>query len=72
MLITINFGTPFTGRVFATGNPQSCFEMGNDRSQIVVRISLGTQCGTLQQVRMEGDIIDLDEAVGPILVRDSL
>lgn len=49
MLVTVNFGQPFAGRVFATGNPQSCFEMGGDRSQIVLRISLGTQCGTLQQ-----------------------
>ncbi|CAG7728314.1 unnamed protein product [Allacma fusca] len=51
MLVTINFGSPFAGRVFATGNPQSCFEMGGDRSQIILRISLGTQCGTLQQGR---------------------
>lgn len=51
MLVTVNFGQPFAGRVFATGNPQSCFEMGGDRSQIVLRISLGTQCGTLQQAR---------------------
>ncbi|OXA52939.1 Plasminogen [Folsomia candida] len=51
MMVTINFGNPFAGRVFATGNPQSCFEMGGDRSQLVLRISLGTQCGTLQQGR---------------------
>jgi len=53
MMVTINFATPFAGRVFATGNPQSCFEMGGDRSQVVLRISLGTQCGTLQQVRLK-------------------
>jgi hypothetical protein len=58
MLVTINFGTPFAGRVFATGNPQSCFEMGGDRSQVVLRISLGTQCGTLQQVGRASALIE--------------
>jgi hypothetical protein len=50
MLITFLFGTPFEGRVYSTGNPQVCFEMGNGQPQIVLRIPMGTQCGTVQQV----------------------
>ncbi|XP_046406709.1 uncharacterized protein LOC124171575 isoform X1 [Ischnura elegans] len=51
MLITLSFGSPFDGRVYATGNPQACFEMGNSQSQLVLRIPMGTQCGTVQQGR---------------------
>lgn len=50
MLITFLFGTPFEGRVYSTGNPQACFEMGSGQAQIVLRIPMGTQCGTIQQV----------------------
>lgn len=51
MLITFLFGAPFEGRVYATGNPQACFEMGSGQAQLVLRIPMGTQCGTVQQVR---------------------
>ncbi|PSN46744.1 hypothetical protein C0J52_00892 [Blattella germanica] len=51
MLITFLFGAPFEGRVYSTGNPQACFEMGNGQSQLVLRIPMGTQCGTVQQGR---------------------
>ncbi|XP_063218616.1 uncharacterized protein LOC134528880 [Bacillus rossius redtenbacheri] len=51
MIITFVFGVPFEGRVYATGNPQACFEMGNGQTQLVLRISMGTQCGTIQQGR---------------------
>nr|CAD7262146.1 unnamed protein product [Timema shepardi] len=51
MLITFLFGIPFEGRVYATGNPQACFEMGNSQAQLVLRIPMGTQCGTIQQGR---------------------
>ena len=50
MLITFLFGTPFEGRVYSTGNPQACFEMGSGQAQLVLRIPMGTQCGTVQQV----------------------
>jgi hypothetical protein len=50
MLVTFLFGAPFEGRVYSTGNPQACFEMGNGQAQIVLRIPMGTQCGTVQQV----------------------
>jgi len=52
MLITFLFGAPFEGRVYSTGNPQACFEMGNGQAQIVLRIPMGTQCGTVQQVNI--------------------
>ncbi|GLH14276.1 Uncharacterized protein GBIM_18648 [Gryllus bimaculatus] len=51
MLITFIFGAPFEGRVYATGNPQACFEMGSGQNQLVLRIPMGTQCGTVQQGR---------------------
>ncbi|KAK3908976.1 Protein let-653 [Frankliniella fusca] len=51
MLITFLFGAPFEGRVYATGNPQACFEMGSGQAQLVLRIPMGTQCGTVQQGR---------------------
>lgn len=51
MLITFIFGEPFEGRVYATGNPQACFEVGNGQPQLVLRVPLGTQCGTVQQGR---------------------
>ncbi|XP_033606986.1 uncharacterized protein LOC111863521 isoform X3 [Cryptotermes secundus] len=51
MLVTFLFGAPFEGRVYSTGNPQACFEMGNGQAQIVLRIPMGTQCGTVQQGR---------------------
>lgn len=44
------FAAPFEGRVYATGNPQACFEMGSTQNQLVLRIPMGTQCGTVQQV----------------------
>ncbi|XP_021930316.1 uncharacterized protein LOC110834946 [Zootermopsis nevadensis] len=47
MLITFLFGAPFEGRVYSTGNPQACFEMGNGQPQLVLRIPMGTQCGTV-------------------------
>ncbi|CAB3367593.1 Hypothetical predicted protein [Cloeon dipterum] len=51
MLITFMFAAPFEGRVYATGNPQACFELGSAQNQLVLRVPLGTQCGTVQQGR---------------------
>ena len=34
----------------ATGNPQACFELGNGQNDMTLRIPLGTECGTVQQV----------------------
>jgi len=51
MLVTLAFGFPFNGRVHATGNYRVCFEMGNGQNQLVLRIPLGNQCGTVQPSR---------------------
>lgn len=49
MLVTFSFGTPFEGRVYATGNAQACFEMGNRQTQVILRVPLGTTCGTVEE-----------------------
>lgn len=49
MLVTFTFGTPFEGRVYATGNPQVCHEMGNRQTQVVLRVLLGSKCGTREE-----------------------
>nr|XP_045584142.1 uncharacterized protein LOC123746573 isoform X2 [Procambarus clarkii] len=49
MLVTFSFGTPFEGRVYATGNAQACFEMGNRQTQLILRVPLGTTCGTKEE-----------------------
>ena len=41
----------FSGRIYATGNPQACFELGNGASEMTLRIPIGTQCGTVQSGR---------------------
>ena len=33
-----------------TADPQACFELGGGMSEMTLRIPLGTQCGTVQQV----------------------
>ena len=50
MLVTLNLAREFRGRIYATGNPQACFELGSGQSEMTLRIPLGTQCGTVQQV----------------------
>ncbi len=50
MLVTLNLATDFRGRIYATGNPQACFELGTGQNEMTLRIPLGTQCGTVQQV----------------------
>ncbi|KAI9559609.1 hypothetical protein GHT06_013614 [Daphnia sinensis] len=51
MLVTLAFGYPFNGRVYVNGNYQACFEMGNGKQQMVMRVPLVGQCGTVQQSR---------------------
>lgn len=50
MLVTLNLARDFRGRLYATGNPQACFELGTGQSEMTLRIPLGSQCGTVQQV----------------------
>jgi len=51
MLVTLSFGQEFNGRIYATGNPQACFELGSGQSEMSLRIPIGTQCGTVQSGR---------------------
>ena len=44
------FCQEFNGRVYATGNPQACFELGTGQTEISLRIPIGTQCGSVQSV----------------------
>ena len=54
MLVNLNLAREFRGRVYATGNPQACFELGRGSPEMTLRIPLGTQCGTVQQVNQKG------------------
>jgi hypothetical protein len=56
MLVHLSLAREFQGRIYATGNPQACFELGNGQSEMTLRIPLGTQCGTVQQVSAGGII----------------
>ena len=51
MIVSLSLANDFRGRIYATGNPQSCFELGTGRPDMTLRIPLGTECGTVQQVR---------------------
>lgn len=51
MVVTFSFGTAFEGRIYATGNAQACFEMGNRQTQVFLRLPLGATCGTQEEVR---------------------
>ncbi|XP_023323415.1 uncharacterized protein LOC111697594 [Eurytemora carolleeae] len=51
MLVTLSFGQEFNGRIYATGNPQACFELGSGQSEMSLRIPIGSQCGTVQSGR---------------------
>ena len=50
MLVSLSLANDFRGRIYATGNPQACFELGTGQSDMTLRIPLGTECGTVQQV----------------------
>lgn len=50
MLVHLALAREFSGRIYATGNPQNCFELGSGQSEMTLRIPLSSQCGTVQQV----------------------
>ena len=47
----------FNGRVYATGNPQACFELGTGQTEISLRIPIGTQCGSVQSVSLQSSVL---------------
>nr|XP_040567250.1 uncharacterized protein LOC121116996 isoform X1 [Lepeophtheirus salmonis] len=49
MLVNLAFGAEFNGRIYATGNPQACFELGTGQSEMILKIPISSQCGTVQQ-----------------------
>ena len=51
MLLTMNFDSPFSGRVYAKGNPSQCYVLGTGSTQLQFAISLGSKCGTRPEVR---------------------
>ncbi|OQR73434.1 hypothetical protein BIW11_09734, partial [Tropilaelaps mercedesae] len=46
MVLTLNFDTPFHGRIYSRANPNQCYVMGSGQTQMQYTISLGTRCGT--------------------------
>ncbi|XP_076348052.1 uncharacterized protein LOC143245579 [Tachypleus tridentatus] len=70
MLVTLNFESPFSGRVYARGNPSQCFVVGQGQTSIQLAISLGSRCGS----RQEGEKLYVNEVViqkHPIIVTES-
>ena len=49
----------FNGRVYATGNPQACFELGTGQTEISLRIPIGTQCGSVQSVSLQSSVLTI-------------
>ncbi len=56
MLVHLALAREFNGRIYATGNPQNCFELGNGLSEMTLRIPLNSQCGTVPQVRKKRSV----------------
>ena len=48
----------FSGRIYATGNPQACFELGSGAAEMTLRIPIGTECGTVQSVSSVHSTVD--------------
>lgn len=50
MVLKLNFDSPFYGRVYAKGNPSQCFVVGTGQTQLQFAVSLGSRCGTREEV----------------------
>ncbi|XP_074603612.1 uncharacterized protein LOC141857092 isoform X3 [Brevipalpus obovatus] len=46
MMLTLNFDTPFMGRIYAKGNPTQCYELGTGQTHLKFSIPLNSKCGT--------------------------
>lgn len=51
MILTLNFDSPFNGRIYTKHNPSQCYVNGNGQNQIQFAIPLNSRCGTHQEVR---------------------
>lgn len=50
MLVSINFDTPFRGRIMAKGNPDQCFMLGDGQTAVHFPIVFGPKCNSRQEV----------------------
>ena len=57
MIVSLSFGTPFEGRIYATGNAPACFEMGSGQTLVTLRLPIGQICGTVQQVQFIAEVV---------------
>lgn len=50
MLVSINFDSPFRGRIMAKGNPDQCYMLGDGQTNIHFPIVFGPKCNSRQEV----------------------
>lgn len=70
MLVSINFDSPFRGRVMAKGNPEHCFMIGDGQTSIQFPIVFGPRCNS----RQEGHNTFVNEVViqqHPVIMTES-
>lgn len=49
MLVSLNFDSPFRGRIMAKGNPEQCFLVGDGQTSIQFPIVFGPKCNSRQE-----------------------
>lgn len=70
MLVSINFDSPFRGRLMAKGNPEQCFLIGDGQTSIQFPIVFGPKCNS----RQEGHNTFVNEVViqqHPVIMTDN-
>lgn len=70
MLVSINFDSPFKGRVMAKGNPEQCYLIGDGQTSLQFPIVFGPKCNS----RQEGHNTFVNEVViqqHPVIMTDS-
>jgi len=70
MLVSINFESPFRGRVMARGNPEQCFLLGDGQTSIKFPVVFGPKCNS----RQEGHNTFVNEVViqqHPVIMTDN-
>lgn len=70
MLVSVNFESPFRGRIMAKGNPEHCFIIGDGQTSIQFPIVFGPKCNS----RQEGHNTFINEVViqqHPVIMTES-
>jgi hypothetical protein len=70
MLVSINFDSPFRGRIMAKGNPEQCYMLGDGQTSLQFSIVFGPKCNS----RQEGHNTFVNEVViqqHPIIMTES-